>query len=65
MPSLDFSSAFDMVNVKLLVKRLQFVGLPDDVINLLKIWLNERKHYMTINEKFSVFYDLQSGIIQG
>jgi hypothetical protein len=32
--SLDLSSAFDVVNVKLLIKRLGFIGLPNDLIKL-------------------------------
>ena len=35
MASLDLSSAFDIVNVNLLLKRLSIVGLPTDVINLI------------------------------
>ena len=43
MANLDLSSAFDVVNVKLLMKRMQIVGLPYDVIDLVEIWLSDRK----------------------
>ena len=33
MASLDLSSAFDIVNINLLLKRLEIVGLPDDIDN--------------------------------
>ena len=32
----NISSAFDVVNVNLLIKRLRVVGLPNDVIELIK-----------------------------
>ena len=38
MSSIDLSAAFDVVNVKLLLKRLQIIGLPSDVIRLIKVW---------------------------
>ena len=42
MASLDLSSAFDVVNIPLLIKRLKIVGLPDDVVDLIKTCLTER-----------------------
>ena len=36
MANLDLSSAFDVVNVKLLLKRMRIVGLPNDIIKL--VW---------------------------
>ena len=43
LAGLDLSSAFDMVNVNLLLKRI--VGLPHDVIRLVEIWLKGRSFY--------------------
>ena len=37
MASLDLSAAFNIVNVKLLIKRLAILGLPMDVINQIEI----------------------------
>ena len=42
LASLDLSAAFDIVNVGLLIKRLRVIGLPDDIVNLVRIWLKER-----------------------
>ena len=39
MASLDLSMAFDMVNTNLLVERLKVMGMPNDVIKLIKEWL--------------------------
>jgi hypothetical protein len=41
--SLDLS-AFDIVNINLLIKRLKIVGLPDDVVDLIEVWLKERSY---------------------
>ena len=35
MASLDSSAGFDVVNVKLLLKRLRWLGLLDDLISLM------------------------------
>ena len=65
MSSLDLSAAFDVVNVKLLLKRLKIVGLPPDVIDLIQVWLSLRKYYVNIDGKCSMYYELETGIIQG
>jgi hypothetical protein len=38
MTSLDLSAAFDMVDIKLLVKRLPILELPGDVVDLIKLY---------------------------
>ena len=55
LASLDLSAAFDIVNVALLIKRLQIMGLPPDVVRLIEIWLKERYFYVRVN-------GLESGI---
>jgi hypothetical protein len=44
LSSLDLSSAFDIVNTDLLIKRLRVIGLPEDVVSLIKIWLSDRTY---------------------
>ena len=46
MASLDLSFAFDLVNVKVLLKRMRQIGLTADVVYLVEIWLNERFNYV-------------------
>ena len=41
LASIDLSAAFDVVNVGLLIKRLRILGLPNDVITLIEMWLKE------------------------
>ena len=63
--SLDLSAAFDIVNVDLLVRRLKIIGLPDDVVALIRVWLENRSYYVSINGVDSVLFDLLLGTVQG
>ena len=65
MASIDLSSAFDVVNIDLLLKRLRVVGLPADLVALIEIWLTNRTFFVEVNGTTSIFYDSNSGTIQG
>ena len=65
MASLDLSAAFDLVNTKLLIKRLKILGLPMDVVDLVKIWLEDRSFYVSVDGKNSKLMDLVCGTVQG
>ena len=49
--SLDLSAAFNIVNVGLLLRRLENLGLPLEVLRLIKIWITNRSYYVNINGK--------------
>jgi hypothetical protein len=63
--SLDLSTAFDLVNLDLLVKRLRIMGIPDDVIQLLEIWLRQRSIYFEANGRNLTILENDLGTIQG
>ena len=65
MASIDLSAAFDVVNINLLIDRLRIIGLPEDIVGLIKLWLENRKFYVEVNGLNSMFYDINSGTIQG
>jgi hypothetical protein len=65
MASLDLSAAFDIVDVNLLIKRLTIIGLPPDIISLIRVWLSDRCCYVNINNNNSYFYDSLTGTVQG
>ncbi len=65
MASLDLSAAFDLVNVELLIKRLRIIGLPGDLINLIEIWLSDRKFYVEVDGGCSAVHGSGTGTIQG
>jgi hypothetical protein len=65
MASLDLSAAFDMVNVDLLIKRLRILGIPSDLIDLVRVWLSDRSFYVSINGDNSILFELVCGTVQG
>ena len=65
MASLDLSMAFDVVNTELLVKRLKIMGLPKDLIHLVKEWLSNRSFYVQVGDNYSALCDSNVGTIQG
>ena len=65
MASLDLSAAFDVVNVGLLLKRMKIVGIPDDIIELVKNWLTERYFYVSIDGNNSYVHLSGVGTVQG
>ena len=65
LASLDLSAAFDLVNVDLLMKRLKIVGLPEDITDLIEIWLRDRSFYVSIDGSNSILFDLLLGTVQG
>ena len=65
LASLDLSAAFDIVNVPLLVKQLRVAGLPNDVVELIEVWLKSRYFYVSVNGKESYIKETWFGIIQG
>ena len=65
MASLDLSAAFDVVNIGLLVKRLDIIGVPTDVVSLIETWLTERLFYVSVNGDNSCLMHSDAGTIQG
>ena len=53
MASLDLSSAFDVVNVELIIKRFNIIGIPSNVVSLIKTWLKHRLFYVLIDDNKS------------
>ena len=65
MSTLDLSSAFDVVNVELLIKRLRIVGIPDDIISLVSEWLTTRYFYVSLDGENSYVHQSVVGTVQG
>ena len=53
MASLDLSTAFNVVNIQLLLKILKILGLPEDIITLIKIWLDNKMFYVDVKGESS------------
>ena len=65
MSSIDLSAAFDLVKINLFIKRLRIIGLPEDIIELISIWLNNRLFYVDIDGQCSLVISSKTGTIQG
>ena len=65
MASLDLSAAFDLFNLDLLLKRLKKMGLPEDVLDLLDVWLRGRHFYVEANGIPSEILETNISTIQG
>jgi hypothetical protein len=63
--SIDLSAAFDIVDLWLLIKRLKILGLPDNLVGLIEIWLREGYFYVCVGDYTSTLLMTWHGIIQG
>jgi hypothetical protein len=65
MKSLDLITAFDVVEVKLLMKMLKLLGFPSDLIRLVEFRLTSRLYYISFDGSNSILFDLLIGTVQG
>ena len=65
MASVDLTAAFDVVNIDLLVRRLEIIGMPEDVVKLIDIWLRDRSFMVEVNGEVSLVRLLLCGVVQG
>ena len=62
---LDFTKAFDKVSHKKLIFKLKRIGIGGNVLLWLSSFLSDRKQRVKINNKFSPWADVTSGVPQG
>jgi hypothetical protein len=65
MASLDLSAALDLVNVELLIKGLRLIGLPNDLVRLIRTWLSDIKFYVSLNDDCSALQHSDTGTVLG
>jgi hypothetical protein len=63
--SLDLYDAYDLTDINLLIKRQKIVGLPQDLIGLITIWLQNWSFYISVDDQVAIIYDLLLGMVQG
>ena len=61
----DLSKAFDCLNHELLIAKLDAYGFDNMSLNLIQSYLSRRKHRTKVNNQFSIWSDITSGIPQG
>ena len=62
---LDFSKAFDMVDHKILLSKLQHYGIRGIAHAWISSYLNDRKQYVALNNKASSTLNMTYGVPQG
>jgi hypothetical protein len=62
---LDLSKAFDTLDHKILISKLQFYGVGGNSLKLLKDYLTNRQQYVVFNNHESEFRKIITGVPQG
>ena len=62
---MDLSKAFDCIPHDLLIAKLHAYGLSFDTVTFLNLYLKDRKQNVRINNFFSAFQNILSGVRQG
>ena len=62
---IDYKNAFDSIDPNILLLKLEANGVRGVVLDLLKIYLNNRKHCVRIKDCFSEFSIFNIGVPQG
>ena len=63
--SMDLTAAFDVLDVNLLLRRMLNLGIPKDVLSLVKAWLGDRIGYVEVGSGCSEHFDIEFGSGQG
>ena len=61
----DFKKAFDKVNHQILIKKMNDLGLPQNLIYWIKSYLTDRRQFVDYNGKHSSEFVVNSGVPQG
>ena len=62
---IDLKSAFDTIDIDILLKKMEHYGLRNNVLNLFKSYLTDRKQYVNCKELKSEILTVLCGVPQG
>jgi hypothetical protein len=65
MVTADLTAEFHLINMELLIESLGQIGLPEDIVRLMKLWLSNRSFYVTVDGVSSILVYLPCGVVQG
>lgn len=61
----DFRKAFDKVNHRILLRKLNELGLPLNLIHWIRSYLSDRRQFVDYNGNYSAEFIVNSGVPQG
>ena len=61
----DYQKTYDRVWHSVLLVKLWRLGMPIELLKLIKSWLKDRKSYLVFGEKTSKIFDIDIGLPQG
>jgi hypothetical protein len=62
---IDFSKAFDVLDHKILLKKLESIGIQGRMLKLFESYLKYRKFCIRLDKQNSDYFDIESGVPQG
>ena len=62
---IDLKKAFDTVNHKILLSKLEHYGIRGNILNWFESYLTDRKQYVYLNGHASKMKDIVCGVPQG
>ena len=62
---IDLKSAFDTIDINILLKKMEHYGLRDNVLHLFKSYLTDRKQYVNCGDLQSEILSVLCGVPQG
>ena len=62
---IDLKSAFDTIDIDILLQKLEHYGFRNNVLSLLKSYLLDRKQYVNCEQMKSEILSVLSGVPQG
>ena len=62
---IDYRKAFDLISLKLLIRKLFHYGFNNDALDLVKCYFTNRKQHIKIQDIFSDEVDIDLGVPQG
>ena len=62
---IDLQKVFDTIDHYILLQKLHSIGFSNQVIDLFRSYLSNRKFIVNVHEKFSITAELRCGVPQG
>ena len=62
---LDLSKAFECIDIKILLEKLEYYGIKGNMLKILELYLTERKQFVDFAGYTSTCVSIEAGVPQG